>query len=150
VVNQTSPIKHIDFWRWAWVSVAVLLAAGGVYWRAAGPVVVMLKADVDPSLPFDVQIFPSVVLARPGDVVKVVYRIHNNDIIPLEAYGKLRLEPESASQQVQVFLTQCVGLNAFQNAYPQDYNVVFRVQAAGLTGSSWVVIHHEFVRAVDR
>jgi len=116
----------------------------------AGPVLVILQVDLDPTLPFEVQIMPNVIWARPGEVVKAVYRIRNNDLIPLEAFGRLLIEPTDANSQVQVFLTQCSGLNAFQNSYPQDYDVVFRVQPAGLTGHSIIYIQHEFTRAVDR
>lgn len=130
--------------------IVLVLAGGLIYWRLAGPVLVILQVDLDPTLPFEVQIMPNIIWARPGEVVSAVYRIRNNDIIPLEAFGRLKLEPPNAKDQVQVFLTQCSGLNAFQNSYPQDYNVVFRVQAAGLTGNSIIFVQHEFKRAVDR
>ncbi len=148
VANATTFIKQIRFSRWTLLAGLALFLGVLAYWRAAGPVLVILRADLSPGLPFDVQITPSVVLARPGEVINVVYRIRNNNVIPLEAYGKVNLEP--ATDQVQIFLTQCIGLNAFQNSYPQDYNVVFRVQPAGLTGSSVVIIDHQFIQAVDR
>jgi hypothetical protein len=150
VLNTTTPIKQIGFWRWALVGIASLLLGGLIYWRLAGPVLVVLQVNLDPTLPFEVQITPAMVWARPGEVISAVYTIRNNDIIPLEAFGRLNIEPASANDQIQIFVTQCSGLNAFQNSYPQDYNVVFRVQPAGLLGNSVIFLQHEFDRAVTR
>ena len=83
-------------------------------------------------------------------MISVTFRIRNNDIMPLEAYGRLFVEPASANDQVRVYITQCGGLNAFQNSYASDYLVLFRVQPAGLTGQQQITLHHTFTRVVDR
>lgn len=127
--------------------IAVLLVGLFIYWRVDGPVLVHLTVDIDPNLPFQVEIMPEWVLARPGEVINAVYRIRNNDLIPTEAFGRLTVEPGSANEQIQIFLTQCSGLNTFQNSYPEDYDVVFRVKPALLTGTPLITLRHEFQRA---
>jgi cytochrome c oxidase assembly protein Cox11 len=150
MVNTTTRIQQLLVRHWLLVGLVLLFVAGVAYWRFNGPVVVHLTADVDPSLPFDVQIEPEWVVARPGEMINAVYRIHNQSITPLEAFGRLTIEPGSANEQLRVFLTQCSGLNTFQNNYPEDYDVVFRVAPAGFNGSSYIVLHHEFARATMR
>jgi hypothetical protein len=44
-------------------------------------------------------------------------------------------------------MTQCGGVNTFQNEQPRDYYVTFRVQAAGLTGASQITLRHRFMPA---
>lgn len=125
----------------------LLLAAGGwVYWRYTAPVEVRLASNVN-DLPFQVKVIPPVVLARPGEMVSVVYRISNQNITPLEAFGKVVVEPKDAQDQIKIFLTQCGGLNTFQNNYTQDYLVYFRVQPAGLSGAQQITLDHVFTRA---
>lgn len=136
--------------RW-WYGLAalplLLLVVGGwVYWRYTAPVEVRLASNVN-DLPFQVEVIPPVVLARPGEMVSVVYRISNQNITPLEAFGKVVVEPTEAKDQIKIFLTQCGGLNTFQNNYAQDYLVYFRVQAAGLTGAQEITLDHVFTRA---
>ncbi len=135
---------------WAVVLAAIVVTAAGVIiWRFTAPVEVRIEASVV-DLPFVVETFPPVVYARPGEMVKVVYRIHNNNISPLEALGQVEIEPGSASDQIQLFISQCIGLNAFQNNYPQDFEVVFRVQPAGFTGQQQITLRHIFARATLR
>jgi cytochrome c oxidase assembly protein Cox11 len=128
------------------IVLAVLALASWLVWRFTGPVEVRPAATVE-ELPFEVEMIPPVVWARPGEVISVTYRIRNTSPLPLEALGRVDVEPSSASGQVKIFLTQCTGLNAFQATVPMDYQVVFRVQPAGLFGSSRVVIRHTFTRA---
>ncbi len=138
--------------RLRWWSVLAVIGlvglglAGWVYWRYTAPIEVRLLASVG-DLPFTVETIPPVIEARPGEVISVTFRIRNNDIIPLEAYGKLLVEPPSAQDQVKVYITQCGGLNAFENSYAANYLVLFRVQPAGLTGQQVITLHHTFTRA---
>lgn len=132
--------------RRRWAALLVLLLALIGAWRMWGPVYVSLAYTVT-DLPFEVQTFPAGLWVRPGEVLNVTYRIRNTDILPLEALGRVDVEPGWANDQVQIFLTQCSGLNAFQASYPMDYQVVFRVEPAGWFGSSWVTIRHSFTRA---
>lgn len=133
--------------KWiVFVLAVAVVAAVWLFWRYTGPVEVRLAGEVN-DLPFEVETIPPVVQARPGEVVKVIYRIRNADIAPLAAYGVVEIEPGSASDQIEIFLTQCGGLNTFQNGYPEDYEVIFRVQPAGLSGASRVTLWHVFTRA---
>jgi cytochrome c oxidase assembly protein Cox11 len=150
MANATTRIQQLLVRHWVVAGFALLLAGGLAYWRFNGPVLVHLTANIDPTLPFEVQIEPEWVMARPGEVINAVYRIHNQSVTPLEAFGRLTIEPGSANEQLKVFLTQCSGLNTFQNVYPEEYDVVFRVAPAGITGSSFIMLHHEFVRATMR
>lgn len=126
-----------------------LVLAGLIAWRWAGPVRVQFVATVA-DLPFDAEVIPPVVWAQPGEMISVTYRIRNNDLAPLEAYGKLILEPSGAKEQVEVFLTQCSGLNTFQNSVSSDYLVMVRVAPAGWFGASQITLRHEFARVVTR
>ncbi len=129
--------------------IAVVVVTGLMLWRFTGPVTVHVTAEVN-DLPFEVETIPPVVFARPGEMVRVIYRIRNNDIAPLEALGRVEVDPANASDQIQIFITQCSGLNAFQNGYPQEYEVLFRVQPAGLTGYQQITLRHVFDRATLR
>ncbi len=129
--------------------VFVLLNAAWFGWRFFGPVTVYLTYSLY-DLPFTVETVPSVISARPGETVSVIYRIKNNSMTPVDATGTLEIEPSSATNQVKVFLTQCSGLNAYQANLPQEYQVVFRVQPAGLSGEQLVTIRHTFRRIGTR
>jgi cytochrome c oxidase assembly protein Cox11 len=143
-------MKWLRWWHLVVVVGLVGLAFGGwIYWRYTAPIEVRLTASVG-DLPFTVQTIPPVLEVQPGQMVSVTFRIRNNDILPLEAYGKLFVEPTSATDQVKVYITQCGGLNAFQNSFASDYLVLFRVQPAGLTGQQQITLHHTFTRVVDR
>jgi hypothetical protein len=83
-------------------------------------------------------------------MVKVTYRITNQALSPLEAYGTITIEPKGAADQMQIFLSQCGGINTYQSTGPEDYGVMFRVQPAGLTGSSRLVLKHTFTPATMR
>lgn len=116
-------------------------------WRFLGPVEVRIESTLV-DLPFTVETIPSVVNARAGETVKVLYRIRNNAMTPVNAFGTLEIEPASASAQVKVYVTQCSGLNAYQANFPQEYEVVFRVlEPAGFGGAQQVTIRHTFKRA---
>jgi hypothetical protein len=132
-----------------WIGVLVLGLAGLLAWRWVGPVRVQFVATLA-DLPFEAEVIPAVVWAQPGEVVSVTYRIRNNDLTPLEAYGKHILEPTGAKDQVEVFLTQCSGLNTFQNSVTSDYLVMVRVASAGWFGASQITLRHEFTRVVTR
>ncbi len=132
------------------IGLLVIAIAGVVVWRYTAPVKVRIEAILHDDLPFEAETIPSVVLARPGEMVKVIYRIRNKTLSPLEAFGTVEIAPASATDQIQVFLSQCGGLNAFQSNFPSDYEVVFRVQPAGLFGSSQLALRHVFDRATPR
>ena len=144
-------MKHVKLWRWIVVgAVALGLAAlGWVYWRYTAPVEVRVDSTVA-DLPFEVETIPPVVQARPGEVIKVLYRIRNTDLMPIAAFGRVEIEPLGADGQIQIFLTKCGGLNTFQNGYAEDYEVIFRVQPAGLTGASRLTLQHIFTPATPK
>ncbi len=150
-VTETKPAKGSRTGK-------IILAAAGVFillnaawfgWRFFGPVTVYLTYSLY-DLPFTVETIPPVISARPGETVSVIYRIKNTTMTPIDATGTLKIEPASATDQVKVFLTQCSGLNAYQANLPQEYQVVFRVQPAGMSGEQQVTIRHEFRRVGTR
>jgi hypothetical protein len=123
---------------------ALALAAGGwLAYRYTAPVEVRL-ASAAPGLPFEIEMLPPVVRVRPGEMVSVTYRIRNTNIMPIAAWGSVRIEPAEAVEQVDVFLTQCGGLNTFQNSVAEDYAVIFRVRPAGLSGATQLTLRHDF------
>jgi len=125
---------------------AVAGFSGWVYWRETAPVEVHLLASVS-NLPFTVETIPPVIEAAPGQMISVTFRIRNNDVEPIAAYGRLYIEPIAASDQIKVYLTQCGGLNTFQNSYTADYRVIFKVKPAGLTGQQQITLLHTFTPA---
>lgn len=133
-------------WAAGLLALAMLAAGAWVAWRYTAPVQVSFVADIG-DLPFTVEVIPPVVLARPGEVISITYRIRNNNLTPISAYGRLTLAPDAAETQMYVFITQCGGLNTFQNNYVDDYDVVFRVEPAGLFGTSQIVVNHIFTRS---
>jgi hypothetical protein len=136
--------------RWAMLSIfAGALVIGLVLWRLFGPVRVAIASDIS-DLPFTVEAIPPTVWARPGEMVHVQYRIRNNDLTPLEASAVIKVLPAGSAGQMEVFLSQCSGLNTFQNSVTSDYDVYFRVQAAGAVGSSWLTLKHVFTRVNAR
>jgi hypothetical protein len=70
--------------------------------------------------------------------------------MPVSAYGDITIAPASAVDQMQVFLSQCGGINTYQNSVVDDYSVMFRVQPAGLSGSSRLVLKHTFTPSTPR
>ena len=145
-MNAKRAARMFVWYALAALLVVVVLAAGWLAYRFLAPVEVRLASNVN-DLPFEVQVIPPVVEARPGEMVSVIYRIHNKNITPLEAFGKIQVEPNDATDQIKIFLTQCGGLNTFQNSVSADYLVYFRVQPAGLTGAQAITIDHIFTRA---
>ena len=138
------------WWAAAAMAVGVLLLAGlWVAWRYTAPVKVEFVADIG-DLPFTVEAIPPVVYVRPGEIVSITYRIRNNDITPISAFGRLTFTPGGAEEQMYIYITQCGGLNTYQNAYVDDYDVVFKVEPAGLLGSGHVVVEHVFTRSSPR
>ncbi len=133
------------------VAAGLIAVAGGVViWRYTAPIEIRIEAEIHDNLPFVAETIPPVVWARPGEMVRVIYRIHNQDLRPLEAFGRYEISPASATDQIKVFLTQCSGLNTFQNGFPSDYEVLFRVQPAGLTGATQLALRHVFDQATPR
>ena len=132
------------------IGLLMVVIAGAVVWRYTAPVEVRIEAILHDDLPFDTETIPPMVMARPGEMVKVIYRIRNRDLSPIGAFGQYEIAPASATNQIQVFLSQCGGLNAYQSSFPTDYEVVFRVQPAGLFGSSQLALRHVFDRATPR
>lgn len=132
-----------------WLIAAGALAALALMWRFFGPVYVSIASEQG-DLPFTVQALPAGVWAMPGQMMHVQYRIRNNDLSPLEARADIQVLPAGAQGQMEVFLSQCAGLNTFQNSVTSDYDVFFRVQPAGLLGSSVLTLEHVFTRANTR
>ncbi len=126
-------------------SALVVLAASWWVWRQRTPIEVQFASRVV-SVPLEVAVSPPVARVQPGELISATYRIRNTSILPVAAFGRVLVEPASAHGQVQVFLTQCGGLNTYQNSGAQDYAVVVRVQA-GVFGARHVTIRHEFVAA---
>jgi len=124
-------------------AVVVLVVIGFVAYRFLAPVQVEIVGVAD-GVPFTIETIPHTVMARPGEMVKVIYRIRNNEIMPISAYGAITIGPAAARDQMEVFLSQCGGINTYQNNSADDYNVMFRVQPAGLNGSSQLVLKHTF------
>jgi hypothetical protein len=133
-----------------WLLTATLVVCvtlgGWVWWRFTGPVQVSLAADYG-DLPFTVEMRPPQLTVQPGQIVSATFRIRNNDLSPLEAFGAVEVKPWYAKDQVQIFVTQCGGLNAFQHSAADDYLVLFRVAPAGFFGSQNITLQHNFVRA---
>lgn len=125
------------------VAVVVVAVIGFVAYRFLVPVQVEIVGVAD-GVPFTIETIPPTVMARPGEMVKVIYRIRNNEIMPISAYGAITIGPAAAKDQMEVFLSQCGGINTYQNNSADDYNVMFRVQPAGLSGSSQLVLKHTF------
>jgi len=125
------------------VAVVVIAAIGFVAYRYLAPVQVEIVGVAD-GVPFTIETIPHTVIARPGEMVKVTYRIRNNEISPISAYGAITIGPAAAKDQMEVFLSQCGGINTYQNNRADDYDVMFRVQPAGLSGSSQLVLKHTF------
>lgn len=133
--------------KWLGGLVGVVLIGAFLIWRYTAPVEVRIEAIIHDDLPFEAETIPAVVLARPGEMVKVIYRIRNLAQSPVEALGQVEIAPASATDQLQVFLSQCGGQNTFQANVPNDYEVVFRVQPAGLLGSASIALRHVFDKA---
>lgn len=118
-------------------------------WRFTSPVTIEIASTVL-NVPFTVETIPPVVEAKPGEMVRVIYRIKNESLTGLEAYATITVEPGRNTDQLEVFLSQCTGLNTFQNSYPEEYEVLFRVEPAGLFGSQHLVLRHTFESATMR
>jgi hypothetical protein len=130
-------------WLALGVAALALIAGGWIVWRFTAPVRVNLEGTA-PGLPLEIEIVPASVVARPGEVLSVTYRIRNTAILPVSAFGRLEFDPPAGEAQVQVFLTQCGGLNTYQNSLTTNLAVVFRVQAAGFGGARVVTLRHRF------
>lgn len=136
--------------RWLFLVLVFIIGASiWLIWRFTGPVTVEITSTVL-NLPFTVETYPSVVEAKPGEMIRVIYRIKNESLTGLEAYATITVEPDRNTDQLEVFLSQCTGLNTFQNSYPEEYEVLFRVEPAGLLGSQHLVLRHTFESATMR
>ncbi len=142
-------MKRRGLWIIAAMAIVLLGAAGFMAYRYLAPVRVDI-VGVAAGVPFKIETIPSSIMARPGEMVKVTYRITNEQLAPLEAYGTITVEPQGATDQMQVFLSQCGGINTYQSTGPEDYGVMFRVQPAGLSGASHLVLKHTFTPATLR
>jgi len=128
---------------------AFILVIGWLIWRFTSPVQVDIASTII-GLPFDIETVPATVSAKPGEMVRVLYRVRNNSLTGLEAYATITVEPEGSTDQLEVFVSQCTGLNTFQNSYIEEYEVMFRVEPAGLFGSQHLVLRHTFESANAR
>jgi hypothetical protein len=142
-------MKRTGLWIGVTLAVIAIAVIGFVVYRFTAPVRVEIVGAAD-GVPFTIETIPQTVLARPGEMIKVVYRIQNNDIMPISAYGAITIGPAAAQNQMEVFLSQCGGINTYQNSVADDYNVMFRVQPAGLGGSSHLVLKHTFTPSTPR
>jgi cytochrome c oxidase assembly protein Cox11 len=142
-------MKRTGLWIGITIAVIAIVAIGFLAYRFTAPVRVEIVGVAD-GVPFTIETTPASVMARPGEMVKVTYRITNEQLSPLEAYGTITIEPQRATDQMQIFLSQCGGINTYQSTGPEDYDVMFRVQPAGLTGSSRLVLKHTFTPATVR
>ena len=142
-------MKRTGLWIGITIAVIAIAVMGFLIYRFTAPVRVEIVGVAD-GVPFTIETIPHTVLARPGEMVKVVYRIQNNDLMPVSAYGAITVGPARAQDQIEVFLSQCGGINTYQNSAADDYNVMFRVQPAGLGGSSHLVLKHTFTPSTPR
>jgi cytochrome c oxidase assembly protein Cox11 len=142
-------MKRKGLWIGLTIAVIAIAVIGFVVYRFTAPVRVEIVGVAD-GVPFAIETIPPKVMARPGEMVKVTYRITNQALSPLEAYGTITIEPQGATEQMQIFLSQCGGINTYQSTGPEDYGVMFRVQPAGLTGSARLVLKHTFTPATQR
>jgi cytochrome c oxidase assembly protein Cox11 len=142
-------MKRTGMWIGVTIAVIALAVIGFLVYRYTAPVRVEIVGVAD-GVPFAIETIPANVVARPGEMVKVTYRITNEALSPLEAYGTITIEPKGATDQMEIFLSQCGGINTYQSTGPEDYGVMFRVQPAGLSGSSRVVLKHTFTPATMR
>lgn len=140
-------MKHKGWWIGLVIAGVLIAAIGFVAYRYLAPVRVEIVGVAD-GVPFTIETIPPMVMARPGEMVKVIYRIQNNDLMPISAYGAITIAPRA--DQIEVFLSQCGGINTYQNSVADDYGVMFRVQPAGLTGSSRLVLKHTFTPSTPR
>ena len=136
-------MKRKILWSGLAIAIVVIAVIGFAAYRYLAPVRVDIVGVAD-GVPFTIETIPQTVMARPGETVKVIYRIQNNDLTPVSAYGAITIGPATAQHQIEVFLSQCGGINTYQNNIADDYNVMFRVQPAGLSGSSHLVLKHTF------
>jgi cytochrome c oxidase assembly protein Cox11 len=142
-------MKRRGLWIGVTLAVIALAVIGFVVHRFTAPVRVDIVGEAD-GVPFTIETIPATVMARPGEMINVVYRIQNNDLMPVSAYGAITVGPAKAQNQMEVFLSQCGGINTYQNSSADDYNVMFRVQPAGLSGSSHLVLKHTFTPSTPR
>lgn len=142
-------MKRKVLWIGLTIAVIAIAVIGFLVYRYTAPVRVEIVGVAD-GVPFTIETIPASVMARPGEMLKVTYRISNDALSPLEAYGTITIEPQAATDQMQIFLSQCGGINTYQSTGPEDYGVMFRVQPAGLTGSSRLVLKHTFTPATMR
>lgn len=142
-------MKRTGLWLGLTVAVIAIAVIGFVAYRYLAPVRVDIVAEAD-GVPFTIETIPHSVLARPGEMIKVVYRIQNDDLLPVSAYGAITIGPAKNQDQMQVFLSQCGGINTYQSTGPEDYGVMFRVQPAGLSGSAHLVLKHTFTPSTPR
>jgi len=142
-------MKHKGWGIGLVMGLVLIGAIGFIAYRYLAPVQVDIVGEAD-GVPFTIATIPRTVLARPGEMVQVVYRIQNNDLMPVSAYGAITIGPAKAQDQIEVFLSQCGGINTYQNSAADDYNVMFRVQPAGLGGSSHLVLKHTFTPSTPR
>ena len=136
-------MKRKGLWIGLGLIGVLIVAIGFVAYRYLAPVRVEIVGVAD-GVPFTIETIPHTVMARPGEMVEVLYRIQNNDLMPVSAYGAITVEPGAAVKQMEVFLSQCGGINTYQNSSADDYRVMFRVQPAGLSGSPRLVLKHTF------
>jgi cytochrome c oxidase assembly protein Cox11 len=136
-------MKRTGLWLGAAIAIVVIGAIAFIAYRYLAPVRVDIVGEAA-GVPFTIETIPPTVQARPGEMVQVVYRIQNNDLMPVSAYGAITVGPAKAQDQIEVFLSQCGGINTYQNSVADDYNVMFRVQPAGLGGSAHLVLKHTF------
>src|SRR5512137_2386285 len=113
-------MKRKGLWIGLTIAVIAITVIGFVAYRYTAPVRVEIVGVAD-GVPFTIETIPASVMARPGEMVKVTYRISNDALSPLEAYGTITIEPKAATDQMQIYLSQCGGINTYQSTGPEDY-----------------------------
>ena len=136
-------MKRKRLWIGAVIAIVLIGAIGLVAYRYLAPVQVEIVGEAD-GVPFTIETIPHTVMARPGEMVQVTYRIQNNEISPVSAYGAITVGPAEATESDGSLLEPVRRHQYLSKQRADDYNVMFRVQPAGLSGSSHLVLKHTF------
>ena len=85
-------MKRKGLWIGLTIAVIAIAVIGFVAYRFTAPVRVEIVGVAD-GVPFTIETIPPSVMARPGEMVKVTYRIRTTSSRRLEAYGAITIEP---------------------------------------------------------
>ena len=93
-------MKRKGVWIGLTIAVIAIAVIGFVVYRFTAPVRVDIVGEAD-GVPFTIETIPSTVMARPGEMVKSIYRIQNNEFSPVSAYGAITIGPAEAQDQIR-------------------------------------------------